>query len=623
MSEIMPNVVVSMPSQLFTMPNKFASVFNGMIYIGKIDSDPTIISNQIQVYLENEDGSHVPMPQPIRTNAGGYPTYNGKVAKFVTVEGHSMLIQDSTGVQQFYFPNVLKYDPDQFSIRLASSGGDKLVGSSYGGSVFSDYSPSLYRKQGNFGEGITLNSSREVVKYTDGFHYAYNGTFPHVNSELAPDGNYINLGLLDGWPVNTPQNYGAKSDGVTDDSAAFQAVINVNPYGDIHLPYSQAGYCIKTVVTIPMSASFRLMGVGSTQSSYQTLILCQVNGAAFYSAATNTVFTQFHNIKFTSNYDTYPNSQAIVHDGAVVHAAFINLTCTNFGKPPIETKSATNVSKFSKLLFMFNKDYGLVTKFSVSNVYEIITIDNNLGGGIDVSGATCTFTNLYSEDSCKRNATDATTFREFKVSGTGMIFNGISINSFAGNTTPPIDMTFCIRSTLIGVTQLTPGTPSYPFEIENGGALPENQETGFVMIECAAIRLRHPNANNIDIGTAYLPGKGVRIKVNGLDIARKVLVAFNGVQGVGLIPDSAIYGRFGVLNVERTGVGQYRVNFSLDMGFEAAYVVTGTASSPTDGLSVLSVKEHTSGYVIVRTFLNGTPFDSQRVNIIVESTPQS
>lgn len=124
---IVANVVVSAPSQLFTMPREFKSVFNGMIYIGKIDTDPTITANQIQVYLENEDGSLVPMPQPIRTNAGGYPVYNGKVSKFVTVQGHSMLIQDANGVQLFYFPNVLKYDPDQFAQRLSSPDGASLV----------------------------------------------------------------------------------------------------------------------------------------------------------------------------------------------------------------------------------------------------------------------------------------------------------------------------------------------------------------------------------------------------------------------------------------------------------------------------------------------------------------
>ncbi|OWF83338.1 hypothetical protein B4907_11440 [Yersinia kristensenii] len=128
MPDIIPNVVVSMPSQLFTMPRKFAAVFGGRIYIGKIDTDPTIPSNQIQVYLENEDGSLVPMAQPILINAGGFPVYNGQIAKFVTVQGHSMAVYDALNVQQFYFPNILKYDPDQLIQRLAAKDGYSYIG---------------------------------------------------------------------------------------------------------------------------------------------------------------------------------------------------------------------------------------------------------------------------------------------------------------------------------------------------------------------------------------------------------------------------------------------------------------------------------------------------------------
>ncbi len=121
------NVVVSMPSQLFTMARSFKAVANGKIYIGKIDTDPVNPENQIQVYLENEDGSHVPVSQPIIINAAGYPVYNGQIAKFVTVQGHSMAVYDAYGAQQFYFSNVLKYDPDQLRQDLASQGGVNLV----------------------------------------------------------------------------------------------------------------------------------------------------------------------------------------------------------------------------------------------------------------------------------------------------------------------------------------------------------------------------------------------------------------------------------------------------------------------------------------------------------------
>ncbi|WP_252407806.1 phage tailspike protein [Escherichia coli] len=130
MTDITANVIVSMPSQLFTMARSFKAVANGKIYIGKIDTDPVNPENQIQVYVENEDGSHVPVAQPIVINAAGYPVYNGQIAKFVTVQGHSMAVYDAYGTQQFYFPNVLKYDPDQLRAQLLSpldGLGDSLV----------------------------------------------------------------------------------------------------------------------------------------------------------------------------------------------------------------------------------------------------------------------------------------------------------------------------------------------------------------------------------------------------------------------------------------------------------------------------------------------------------------
>lgn len=127
MSDITANIVIGMPSQLFTMPRSFKAVANGKIYIGQIDTDPVNPANQIPVYLENENGSHVQVAQPIVINAGGYPVYNGQIAKFVTVQGHSMAVYDASNAQQFYYPNVLKYDPDQLRADLASPGGGALV----------------------------------------------------------------------------------------------------------------------------------------------------------------------------------------------------------------------------------------------------------------------------------------------------------------------------------------------------------------------------------------------------------------------------------------------------------------------------------------------------------------
>ena len=174
MTDITANVVVSMPSQLFTMARSFKAVANGKIYIGKIDTDPVNPENQIQVYVENEDGSHVPVSQPIIINAAGYPVYNGQISKFVTVQGHSMAVYDAYGAQQFYFPNVLKYDPDQISSRLSSDDGASYI------SFKKPYADAATRKAsdyfnqeinvddfGAYGDAYLLNGEDNPSKHDD------------------------------------------------------------------------------------------------------------------------------------------------------------------------------------------------------------------------------------------------------------------------------------------------------------------------------------------------------------------------------------------------------------------------------------------------------------------------
>lgn len=174
MTDITANVIVSMPSQLFTMARSFKAVANGKIYIGKIDTDPVNPENRVQVYVENEDGSHVPVSQPIIINAAGYPVYNGQISKFVTVQGHSMAVYDAYGAQQFYFPNVLKYDPDQLSSRLSSDDGASYI------SFKKPYADAATRKAsdyfnqeinvddfGAYGDAYLLNGEDNPSKHDD------------------------------------------------------------------------------------------------------------------------------------------------------------------------------------------------------------------------------------------------------------------------------------------------------------------------------------------------------------------------------------------------------------------------------------------------------------------------
>ncbi|MGL9737466.1 phage head-binding domain-containing protein, partial [Serratia sp. (in: enterobacteria)] len=192
---IVPNVVVSMPSQQFTMARSFKAASNGKIYIGKIDTDPTIPENQIPVYLENEDGSHVQIAQPIIVNAGGYPVYNGQIAKFVTVQGHSMAIHDAQNVQQFYFANVLKYDPDQYRQQMQGPGGAAFEVHVKQFGAHEKTEPGYE----NFDSGPAFRAALDFVKskgggvvvYSDGHYNIWSAgdtkyTLPYDDGKIAP-----------------------------------------------------------------------------------------------------------------------------------------------------------------------------------------------------------------------------------------------------------------------------------------------------------------------------------------------------------------------------------------------------------------------------------------------------
>lgn len=207
MSDITANVVVSMPSQLFTMARSFKAVANGKIYIGKIDTDPVNPENQIQVYVENEDGSHVPVSQPIIINTAGYPVYNGQIAKFVTVQGHSMAVYDAYGSQQFYFPNVLKYDPDQLGQKITSPGGERYIpGYNTIAEMIADTTLGVGNKVSTGGSKWEIISNSTPVQLANGLYAKlinelYVDDFGGTGTEKIKGVNsYITAGLSSSYP---------------------------------------------------------------------------------------------------------------------------------------------------------------------------------------------------------------------------------------------------------------------------------------------------------------------------------------------------------------------------------------------------------------------------------------
>lgn len=78
---------------------------NGKIYIGIPDTDPTIISNQYDIFALQENGEAIALVQPIRTGAGGVPSYNGSpVILGVRQNDFAITISDKDDQQIYYFP---------------------------------------------------------------------------------------------------------------------------------------------------------------------------------------------------------------------------------------------------------------------------------------------------------------------------------------------------------------------------------------------------------------------------------------------------------------------------------------------------------------------------------------
>ncbi len=97
------------PFQYFADPQRARPIFNGFIYIGRKDGDPTNPSDQIQVRVICEcGGTPVNVSQPIRTGPGGIPVYNGSPAQIDIPQAEfSLTVQDQNRVQVYHSPRVL------------------------------------------------------------------------------------------------------------------------------------------------------------------------------------------------------------------------------------------------------------------------------------------------------------------------------------------------------------------------------------------------------------------------------------------------------------------------------------------------------------------------------------
>jgi len=100
------SVLIKLGLEYFPKSSISTSVGAGSLYVGDVDTDPTIVGNQKTVQALQEDGNLQTLTQPITLSAGGIPLYNGTPVSLYTSGAYSLTVLDVNGAQMYYIPSV-------------------------------------------------------------------------------------------------------------------------------------------------------------------------------------------------------------------------------------------------------------------------------------------------------------------------------------------------------------------------------------------------------------------------------------------------------------------------------------------------------------------------------------
>jgi len=113
---------IKLGAEYYPSPTIGRPLSGASIYVGEPDTDPTVVGNQKQVSVMQEDGTMVDVDQPISTGAGGVPIYAGEYVTLYVAPPYSLRVDNSAGSQIYYIPTN-EQDADDNKVLLSDYDG--------------------------------------------------------------------------------------------------------------------------------------------------------------------------------------------------------------------------------------------------------------------------------------------------------------------------------------------------------------------------------------------------------------------------------------------------------------------------------------------------------------------
>ena len=151
--------------QYFPDPDTSAPLDNAKLYFGLEGEDPEITSNQKLVYAMQEDKSVIAIPQPVRTTAGGVPTYNNSTVTLAVAGSFSFKCLSSSDTQKYYLPSIKGMETFNYSGEITEEKASYTGSSTFTFSVIECTTASFYKSSTTdaFFDGVLLQKD---VDYT-------------------------------------------------------------------------------------------------------------------------------------------------------------------------------------------------------------------------------------------------------------------------------------------------------------------------------------------------------------------------------------------------------------------------------------------------------------------------